>query len=319
MDTNLNFWDDYNDLFLKSLANTNKTWSGPDCEDTFKKVKSNSQQITYDEKDFSYRRNSLGFRSEEFDDTDKVKILYGGCSLTEGVGLPLEHTWQSFLNELISAEIHRPVNMYNVGIGGLSIDAIVRYVYITIKQKKFTPDAVFLLLPSPNRNELLCENRYGDVGMYNFIPNFTGYSDPEIKLFHENVLKTFSPRQRIHDAFQNLLFLQTFLEAKGIPLYFSTWDTFRFEIGKTKKFTTDFSKVLKNYSPLSIRECTIDAPMLFDKDVYNLPFELKFPQNIGRDGMHPGPNAHWNFSKEFFKKLKMKKLFLDLLSKWKEA
>jgi hypothetical protein len=57
--------------------------------------------------------------------------------------------------------------------------------------------------------------------------------------------------------------------------------------------------------------------MIFDRDSHTPNFELKFPFGIGRDGMHPGPNSHWNFAKDAFAVLKEKEQFSNLLNKWK--
>ena len=312
---NLNFWDEYKDYFLLSQANKTLKWSGPDNEETYKKV-IQSKVKTYSFEAFSYTRNSLGFRSMEFDNSDPVKILYGGCSITEGVGLPIDHTWQAFLNERISHEIEKPVKMYNIGIGGLSIDAICRYAYITVKNKTFLPDVVILLLPSPARNELVKLDRFSVASMYNFIPNFVAYDDPEIKRIHSNTIKTMSMRQRVHDAFQNLLMLQGILDLHNIPLFVSTWDRSNFVVGPAGA-QTNLGECLKTYAPKSLRSCFIDATMIFDRDSHTPNFELKFPFGIGRDGMHPGPNSHWNFAKDAFAILKEKEQFSNLLNKWK--
>lgn len=313
--SDLNFWDEYKDYFLLSQANKTLKWSGPDNEDTFKKV-IHSKAKTYSVEAFSYTRNSKGFRSAEFDNSDPVKILYAGCSLTEGVGLPIEHTWQAFLNERISSEIGKPIKMYNIGVGGLSIDAIIRYTYITVKNEGFRPDAVMLLLPSPARNELVKTDRFGGASMYNFIPNFDAYDDPEIKRLHANTIKTMSMRQRVHDTYQNLLMLQGLLDLHNIPLFFSTWDHSSFVIGPAGA-ETDFGTCLGKFSPKSLRDSYIHAQMIFDRDSHSPYFEVKFPFTIGRDGMHPGPNSHWNFAKDAFTVLKEKQQFSNLLDKWK--
>ena len=76
--SDLNFWDEYKDNFLLSQANKTVKWSGPDNEETFKKVLHRGVK-TYSVDSYSYTRNSLGFRSMEFNNSDPVKILYGGC------------------------------------------------------------------------------------------------------------------------------------------------------------------------------------------------------------------------------------------------
>ena len=311
---NLNFWDKYDDWITRQ-ANTNYTWSGPDCKETYENKPSGF--VTYKDKDFTYKRNSFGFRSDEFNNDDPVKILYAGCSYTEGVGLPLEHTWSGFLNDSISTEIGKKINHYNIGIGGFSIDAIIRYIYITVKFGIFKPDVIFILLPSPARNEYLIQDKYAGYAFYHFIPTFTDYSDPAKKVLHANVLKTISFEQRLHETFRNLLFLDLFLKSHNIPWYFSTWD---------KHAPAQFNRWVPNMydlGPQEVRKQYIDSIFVFDdfvkKSTNPVPFgfEQKFEQNIGRDYLHPGPNSHWNFTRTFYKNLQQKEDFKELIQKWK--
>lgn len=311
----LNFWDDYQFEYLDSIRNKIEQWNGPDCEETLKKVEKNPKFKTYGKSDFFYRRNSYGFRSEEFDNSDDVKILYAGCSLTEGVGLPVEHTWAHFVNSFIGGEIGRKPKMYNIGYGGFSIDSIIRFTYLTIKNGVFNPDVVLLLLPSITRNEILFRNEHGSTQMYNYISTFAHDSEPQLRILHENQTRAFLPSQRMHETFRNLLFLKEFLDARNIPFYFQTWDNTKLDFGK---HFLGFSDVLSIASPKVIRDHVIPSTMIFDFSDVTIKYELPFKQNIGRDGMHPGPNYHWNFSKEFYAGLKKKEAFTKVLEKWKK-
>ena len=312
----LNFWDDYNFGYLKSISNKVEQWNGPDCEETFKKVEKNPKFTTYGKSDFFYVRNSHGFRSENFDNEDDVKVLYAGCSLTEGVGLPAEHTWAYFVNSAIGAELGRKLKMYNIGYGGFSIDSIVRFTYLTIKNGIFKPDVVLLLLPSITRNEILFQNIYNQTQMYNFISTFDNVSEPQLRIIHENQMKAFIPTQRLHETFRNLLFLKEFLDAREIPFFFQTWDNTRLDFGKN--MFLGFSDALSIAAPKDLRQHIVPSTMIFDFDKVATKYPQPFKQNIGRDGMHPGPNSHWNFSKEFYAGLQKKEAFKKVFEKWKK-
>ena len=113
---------------------------------------------TYDWNDIIYEFNSDGFRSDEFDNNEKgLKILYVGCSFTQGVGLPHKHIWSSFLNKMISNKYNIALQQYNIGFGGASLDTICRLLYFLIKVRKFKPDLVLGLMPHYNRVELFFE------------------------------------------------------------------------------------------------------------------------------------------------------------------
>ena len=312
----LNFWDDYNFSYLNSISNRVEQWNGPDCEETFKKVSVNPKFITYGKSDFFYKRNSRGFRSDNFDNDDDVKILYAGCSLTEGVGLPLEHTWSHFVNSFIGRDLSRKLKMYNIGYGGFSIDAIVRFTYLTVKNNILMPDIVLLLLPSITRNEILFRNEYGEMQTYHFISTFSNMNEPQLKVIHDNQIRSFLTTQRLHETFRNLLFLKEFLDARGIPFFFQTWDNSKLDFGKNKFL--GFSDVLFTTGPKDLRQHHIPASMIFDFSGAEKHLPQPFKQNIGRDGMHPGPNSHWNFSNEFYQCLQKKDEFNKVFEKWKK-
>lgn len=322
MTHDFNFWDDYKFYFLEGQKNSTQQWSGPDCEAVYKKTKKDPTFVTYEIEDFVYKRNSLGFRSAEFDNTDKVKILHAGCSLTEGVGLPLDHTWSGFVNHKISEELQRPITMYNIGVGGFSIDAIIRFVYITLNSGRFNPDVVFLLLPSPMRMEYLYTDSYNHSQMLHFVPHFDFSVDPVAKELSKNISTLISFRHRAHEMFKSLLFLKMFLDNKGIPFFFSTWDNFKvtdFEPTYSKT-PVDFFTFLKQELPKSLQEHFIPAYMQFDNCCgLNDKFERKFKYNIARDGMHYGPNSHFNFANHFYQQIKDTYEFGVLMDDWKKA
>lgn len=310
----LNFWDDYNFGYLKSISNKVEQWNGPDCEETFKKVSINPKFITYGKSDFFYRRNSHGFRSENFNNEDDVKVLYAGCSLTEGVGLPLEHTWSHFVNAAIGKDLGKKLSMYNIGYGGFSIDAIVRFTYLTIKNNIFKPDIVLLLLPSISRNEIVYRNQHNQMQTYNFISTFSDMDEPQIKVIHDNQIKAFLATHRLHETFRNLLFLKEFLDNRGIPFFFQTWDNTKHDFGRNKLL--GFSDALFVASPVALRQHIIPAEMIFDFNNSPKKYQQPFKQNIGRDGMHPGPNSHWNYANDFYDGLKKKDAFKKVFEQW---
>lgn len=215
-------WSDYNRPDLSGRAGTFSTWNKLDNAERHKEVLKDPGIATYSEEEVGYQFNSFGFRSEEFENIDGLKILYTGCSVTEGIGLPVEHTWNRHLNQRISAEIGDDVKMFNIGKAGSSIDACIRFTYITIEHKKFRPDLVFFLIPPINRNELVYTVT-NSFEWLDFAPsNQTFKNHHERGLFH-HYMNMITPLQRFNEAVRNLLFFKSFLDSKGIPFILSTW------------------------------------------------------------------------------------------------
>lgn len=135
--------------FNTGLANTTNYWSGTDTEEEYKKNcqdKINSSILTnlgWADSIIKYTRNSHGFRCAEFDNRPSGIAL--GCSYTEGIGLPVEHTWPYLLSKKLN------YNIWNLGVQGGSIDTAFRVGEYYIKLLK--PKFVCILLPPPSRFE----------------------------------------------------------------------------------------------------------------------------------------------------------------------
>ena len=94
---------------------------------------------------FDYQLNSHGFRSSEFTNDDTVMFL--GCSLTCGIGLPVDVIWP----ELVSR--HLGMNCANLGQGGCSADTAFRLCLGWIDRIK--PRMVIYMKPPGIRWELV--------------------------------------------------------------------------------------------------------------------------------------------------------------------
>jgi hypothetical protein len=92
----------------------------------------------------TYQFNGHGFRCQEFDQSLGVIAL--GCSFTAGVGLPVDSVWPA----IVGAKLNLPV--WNLGIGGASMDTCFRLLYHYIHQ--LNAEYVLLLTPPDQRFEL---------------------------------------------------------------------------------------------------------------------------------------------------------------------
>jgi len=269
--------------------------------DNYKKMSADKRFVTYSPEDFSYKSNSLGFRCPEFDNNDKVKLLFSGCSFTHGLGLPIEHTWPSFMCDIISEEYGFKPTPYNVGFSGASIDMICRMIYLILQKKMFEPDAVFILFPTFFRKEIpLFEDQ--QLEALQILPA-VDYQVANKKVISQNLYKL--PNEFfLFEAIKNLLFLKGVCESRGIKFFFSFWDN---PIKTTINLMGNdvvFIDRAQEFLPTELHENFIVADFVKDVPTELIPEDKRFKQNIARDFAHYGPNSQYYFAKQMFEKTK---------------
>lgn len=96
-----------------------------------------------------YSFNSAGYRSENFfvhqPENKKLHVLFAGCSVTFGQGVPLEYSWPKIVYEKIK-ETKETTGFFNLATPGATNEMIIENVYGYIK-KFGMPDVIFVLLP----------------------------------------------------------------------------------------------------------------------------------------------------------------------------
>lgn len=139
--------DDY--CSWKQLANQTLHWFQTDSEEQYQQNLINKPEKLrkwgWIDCSFTYKFNSHGFRCEEFTDTDSIMFL--GCSVTLGVGLPLDSIYPT----LLSKELN--LTCYNLGVGGSSADTAFRLALIYLE--KIRPKILVGTFLFPDRTELL--------------------------------------------------------------------------------------------------------------------------------------------------------------------
>lgn len=115
-----NYWQ-FETLPSTRYANRTESWHGSDTEENFLRTRNPG----YDETSITYKFNSNGFRTVEFElDSSQPSIICIGCSFTMGTGLRNEHTWPVLLQDQFSN-----YRVYNLGMGGNAGDSIARILY----------------------------------------------------------------------------------------------------------------------------------------------------------------------------------------------
>lgn len=103
----------------------------------------NLENLNIPTKNF-YNLNSHGLRSDEFISSHEGKhILFAGCSVTTGEGLPLEDTWAHKLYTQISNS-QKTSGYFNISYPGASILGIIKQIYSYVENFG-SPDCIFAL------------------------------------------------------------------------------------------------------------------------------------------------------------------------------
>ena len=196
-----------NRSYYKNLAGTTQQWSGTDTRRVWNKHQSNPEtrerlkSLGWTEDSVSYRFNSHGFRSDEFEGDG---VMFLGCSFTMGIGMPWENTWAYQVAKGLDTKC------WNLGIGGGSHDTCFRNAQEWIPQLK--PSRVFLLSPPPNRIELISE-AYPPNGIMQYAP---GFAD-NCKFYTQWLMDDLNSQLNV---MKNIYGIAYICEMNNVPLYY---------------------------------------------------------------------------------------------------
>jgi hypothetical protein len=155
---------------LLQLANQELEWFSTDSQDMYQNnLKTSLVHLKYHnqfEKCFTYKFNSDGFRSEQFEPW-MPNVMSLGCSHTVGIGNPYESTWAYKVSTALN------LKNFNLGIGGSGNDTAFRMAHAWIDKLK--PSTVIFLSPDRSRFELNTnahpynnDTQHINVGEYEF-------------------------------------------------------------------------------------------------------------------------------------------------------
>ena len=239
----------------KEYRNQTLSWCGSDTYKRFRKYKPNP----YTENDITYKLNEYGFRSDRFDYSDH-RMVFLGCSFTEGIGLPLEETFSYLIYTQIKKMIGKEFPYWNLGLGGCGLDSIIRCYYYFYKKLK--PQVAIAFFPS-YRLEFFTHAWHSALLKH----------DP-YKIFSKNPF-LLDKHVIEYSTEKNLAMLDLMLEQNKTLLVWDRWDDNPFEN--------------VNFSQLSNFENYAEA--------WWLAVERSNPSSFARDGMHPGKKTNEEFAK----------------------
>jgi hypothetical protein len=172
----------FNTIHHQNIHNIDKelSWLPNDTEELYLyNIENNYDQMSQNNwvgRQFTYKFNGYGFRSEEFSHDDN--IMFFGCSHTAGIGLPYESTWAYNVAKTLD------LKNFNLGMPGCGPDTAFRLANHYIPQVK--PKIVVLLEPPPGRMALYSAKRR----IYDFWATIQPdqYREPSFRSFYEHWL-----------------------------------------------------------------------------------------------------------------------------------
>jgi hypothetical protein len=243
------------------LANTVHQWLPSDTEANYHHRK--HSHSLYGPDSFDYRYNELGWRCDSMlsPRSHRHRVIWAGCSVTEGIGLPMQATWGADLTDRLRAELASPSMPYwCVARGGVSQDYLARQLSMMVP--KLRPQVVVALLPDIARREL-----HMPQGLINWTPG-----DSTNQALTESLLQIWSDDQILHDAHKNIVFMHSICAAHGCDFW---WHTAMYT------HQDCYAQLLQGL-PQSLRDCHFDsAPGGGD---------------LARDELHGGPQTHADFA-----------------------
>ncbi len=118
------------------------------------------KDIPYGPQDIEYRNNNRGYRSDDFDSwqNHKYRIVYAGCSHTEGIGLPLDHVWSKVFHKMLCEKLNHDIPFWSIAVGGTGTDQIARNLFH--EGELLRPQVVLAFIPFIERRERWHEDRW---------------------------------------------------------------------------------------------------------------------------------------------------------------
>lgn len=247
------------DPIYLTRANQTRKFSGYDCLENYKEKNKFGPNL-YKPDSITYKYNSLGFRCDEFDVPSEKSVLFLGCSITEGIGLPQEVIWPTLLLDKIKTYTGFNLSYQNLALAGRGIDCVATYI---LWFSKFKPiDFVYIYIPSLYRRDYFFQSNECKI----WGPNF---KKPEAKsfehLFLDDHFAFYQSRRSL-----NIIDLVRQITNCNIIMSGLPWSDFNFD--------------LNHYS-------------LFDEfPKLNFVKSLIKVKDLARDSLHFGPSWHKDLS-----------------------
>ncbi|MFI5407119.1 MAG: hypothetical protein ACHQ1D_11495 [Nitrososphaerales archaeon] len=197
---------------LKERANTTHLWCPIDTEENYKIYHKDLKSLNpYKPGDFTYVFNDHGLRCDNFTLPSDINIVFLGCSVTEGIGLPVEDTWSYQLLSKIRQKTNKNIPYWCLALGGTGIDTQSSLLHWFSKINKI--DYVFSLIPSLSRREYLFNNnnniQYWNIYLKNRILIDELFCDDNYQFY---------------ETYRSLMIIESIISNRAI-MHCTSWDT----------------------------------------------------------------------------------------------
>jgi hypothetical protein len=247
---------DYQHYCTRDRKNTTADWSlhSTDTESNYAETTIFGPNI-YQPGSFQYTYNSDGYRCDEFDLPSQERILFLGCSFTEGIGLPIEATWAYQLLQKIRIKTGKTIPFWSLATGGAGIDTMASHLYQYID--KLRPRHIIFLRPPWLRRQVKINSDYHIEWM------------PGYELVPEAQQKVFSNEHfALQQADRSLTIIDLLAQRYNSIVHHMNWQLVN---GVDQKLESALV-ACKNF-----RYINATWPQRVD---------------VARDNMHPGPTTH---------------------------
>jgi hypothetical protein len=264
-----------------------------------------------------YELNTLGYRGPEF---KKVPVIFAGCSITFGVGVPYDGIWSTILGEKLG------LDCVNLSVPGWSTQAIVdnlfKYFY-----KYGNPETLFVVFPDYSRLILTSNRDFCTVGGYNTDPRLikvqhavlsgTAIEDrPKYSKKPHEFTDFITNEYALLQTFRSINALISYCKGSNIKLVWSTWDIETNEIINIVKDTLNKN----SYSGYTFADSSFSGvPIINQERDYNYSgcheeYVSRYGENFfyGKDGIlydnnseyrsHPGVHYHMHLAEAMLEK-----------------
>lgn len=273
---------------IKERSGTVSNWD-LECDSiTSYKPTSPDGKPNYLPNDVQYRYNAHGFRCDEFTEDADIRILFLGCSFTEGTGLPISDLWTTHLVNKVRAlwqNKDKKIPFWSLAVAGSSIDANTRRLVEFIALIK--PTHIIYLMSGIYRREFLSLSP--ELCLQQWLPHSKSQKIQNT-LPYDEVGRVFSDKSfALYQTYRSLTILSQLVKLTSTKLFIiNLWGN-----------DPDEQKLFSLFPNISYFESIIGSQHKkpISVPVY-FPAELQWitsrPQTA-RDLMHPG--AKWQYQR----------------------
>jgi hypothetical protein len=219
---------------------------------------------------FDYRYNEHGFRCDSFNVKSEFPILFLGCSMTSGDGLPVEDTWAYKIYQKIQTKKNINIPFWSLAVSGSSIDLQSLYLLSAIDLIK--PKFIFFLLPPIARRYFYLNTKsvmYNPIIKYMFSPDTL--TETEYYTIQKAQGLLADEDYMMFESLKSLMAIDSICERYQTKILYTYWE----DISSSHTDFFDTVNSLKNFTQM--------AAILKKND-------------LARDGVHFGPKSHNEFA-----------------------